>query len=462
VSAPTFKGRPRPDLTEVKDDPGTYTDGRGGIYISDEATERQEERVRAKSEPRRAANAAPTTERRREVVVTPAGTIKPKAVRWLYEQRVPLGKLTVVAGRPGLGKSMWTTSLAAAVSNGELPGDLAHTASHVLLASAEDDPEDTIVPRLIAAGADLNFIGLLDLTTTDDNGAIVPGTIALPNDVPRIAEHVKARGARLIVVDPITGFLDAAHSAYSNQEVRRALGPLAQLARDEHCAVIAVMHLNKSTSTDPLARIADSGAFTALARSVLLFGADPDDPEGDHGNRRVLTIAKGNLKAAGTQALTLEVVGCTIETAEGAKIATARIDVTGTSDASAEDVLGGADERSAAEDAKRFLRAELADGPVPAKAVQEAAKLAGVSETTLARVKRRMNVRSVRPGGTGAWLWQLPDQPNTPCHLDHLDHLAPHLEHQEGQEGLDGQDSPRDKATTKAIVWDFTANGSSA
>jgi len=401
---------------------------------------------------------------RREVLVTNASAVSPRAVHWLYDERVPLGKLTVIAGRPGLGKSLWTTMVAALVSSGSLPGALTHAPAHVLLASAEDDPEDTVVPRLMAVDADLDLIGLLDLTEHDADGNIIPGTIALPGDVPLIAEHVRARKARLIVVDPITGYLDGKHSAYSNQEVRRALGPLAQLARDEHCAVIAVMHLNKSASTDPLARIADSGAFTALARSVLLFGADPDDPEGDHGRRRVLTTAKGNLKAAGTQALTLEVTGCTVTTAAGQEIGTARIDVTGTSSASAEDVLGGADERSASEEARRFLESELGDGPVLATVVQAAATAAGISETTLNRTKRKINVRSIRPGGQGAWQWQLPGHAEHPRHLDqggHLDHLAPELEH---LEGLDSQDSLKGNGANErpdCIVWDFT-NGAAA
>lgn len=395
----------------------------------------------------------------REVLVTNASTVTPRAVDWLYQDRVPLGKLTVIAGRPGLGKSLWTAMLAAGVSNGCMSGALLHTASNVLIASAEDDPTDTIVPRLLAVDANLGLVGLLDLTETDSDGNIVPGCIALPGDVPLIAQHVQERKAKLLVVDPITGYLDGKHSAYSNQEVRRALGPLAQLARDEHCAVICVMHLNKSTSTDPLARIADSGAFTALARSVLLFGSDPDDPEGDHGSRRVLTVAKGNLKAAGAHALTLEVVGCAVTGSRDEQIPTARVDVTGKSDATAEDVLGGADERSAGEEARRFLESELGDGPVLATVVQAAATAAGISETTLNRTKRKINVRSIRPGGQGAWQWQLPGHAEHPHHLDqggHLDHLAPELEH---LEGLDSQDALKGNGANQhpdRIVWDFT------
>ena len=112
----------------------------------------------------------------RQVNVIAASTITPKRVEWLDEQRVPLGKLTVIAGRPGLGKSLWTNHLAACVTNGCLRGDLTHTPSRVLLASAEDDPEDTIVPRLMAHRADLALVGLLNLTHTDETGAIVPGS----------------------------------------------------------------------------------------------------------------------------------------------------------------------------------------------------------------------------------------------------------------------------------------------
>lgn len=168
------------------------------------------------------------------------------------------------------------------------------------------------------------------------------------------------------------------------------------------------MHLNKSNATDPLARIADSGAFTALARSVLLFGSDPDDSEGDDGDRRVLTVAKGDLKGKGTHALTFRVESCTVGTSD--EIVTSCLRGTGTSTASAEDVLCGRDERSASEEARRFLESELAAGPLPGKNVQASAVAAGIADTTLARVKRKINVRSIRPGGQGAWLWQLASQ----------------------------------------------------
>lgn len=395
----------------------------------------------------------------RQVDVINAGDVRPQAVRWLYDQRVPLGKLTVLAGRPGLGKSLWTTDLAAGVSNGVVGGALLHRPAHVLIATAEDDPQDTVVPRLTVAGADLRNVGLLDLTEIDADGQLIPGTISLPDDVPAIAEQVKAHESRLIVVDPITGYLDAKHSAYSNQEVRRALAPLAELARTHDCAVVAVMHLNKSNSTDPLARIADSGAFTALARSVLLFGADPDDPEGDHGSRRVLTVAKGNLKQQGTHAVTLEVKSASMTTPFGDAIDTARIEVTGTSTASAEDVLGGNDERSAGEEARRFLENELAAGPRTATDVHDAARDAGIAETTLNRVKRKIGVRSTREGGKGPWSWQLPNQPTPASHLDHLDHvdhLAPQLD---DLDGLDSQEALKGAVVTETpdeIHWDFT------
>lgn len=106
----------------------------------------------------------------RLINVTMASSIAPTSVRWLVPGLIPLGKLTVVAGAPGLGKSLWTTLLAAEVSTGRTTGDLAGHAGAALIASAEDDPSDTIAPRLIAADADLNAVSLMDARVTAENG----------------------------------------------------------------------------------------------------------------------------------------------------------------------------------------------------------------------------------------------------------------------------------------------------
>lgn len=376
----------------------------------------------------------------REVLVTSAAAIRPQAVRWLWEPFVPLGKVTILAGRPGLGKSLLSLDVAAQVTIGGLQGDITHDLGDVLIASAEDDPEDTLVPRLAAAGADLNRVGFLDVRERhDEHEEPVPGVVSLPGDAAAIADAVAERGAKLVVVDPVSAFLDRNHSAYSNQEVRLALAPLATLARDLDCAVLAITHLNKQAGSDPLVRIADSGAFTALARSVLLLGEDNEGDEED--GRRVLSIAKSNLSPPGAEGRTLEVATERVEVADGVTISAPVIRVTGRTRASADDLLKSRDERSAIGEAKEFLREFLADGAHERREVVAAAKAADISERTLTRAKGALGVRSERPGGKGPWFWRLPSAPPTGS-VGSLGSLGALEGDQEGQGGQGGQAAP--------------------
>jgi putative DNA primase/helicase len=343
----------------------------------------------------------------RTVQLTPFSEVRERAVRWLWRPWVPLGKVTVLAGPPGISKSMLTALCAAQVSTGTADGHLAGVAADVLLASAEDDPEDTIKPRLMAAGADLERVHLIDLRTETAEGQQVAGLVELPGDVDGIANAVRETGARLVILDPVVAFLDGEHSAYSEQEVRKALAPLKTLAEETGCAVLVVMHLNKRDGSDPLRRIANSGAFTALARSVLLLGVDPEAEGDDADRRRVLTAVKGNVGPVGGRGVLLEIEPVTIP-ADGEEIETARLRVIGESRARAEDLLGEAGDRSALGGATRWLREALADGPVLVGALREAATEAGMAWRTVERAKSRVGIKPTKLGGPGApWQWAL-------------------------------------------------------
>lgn len=338
----------------------------------------------------------------RAVHLTCAEDVESRPVKWLWPGYVPLGKITVIAGAPGLGKSLLTLMLASMVTR---------AGADVLLLSGEDDPADTIKPRLEAAQANEARVFLVDARECTDNGLIVPSVVQLPGDAYSIGAYVKTLDAKLVIVDPVAAFLDGDHSAYREQEVRGALAPLKQVAEDYRCAVVLVMHLNKGEGADPLRRIANSGAFTALARSVLVFGADPEDPEGDRGSRRILTVAKGNLRGAGRGSLQFEIRndppgGIDLESG----IEYPRLVMLGESNVSAEDLLGNADERGAKGEAMTFLRDLLKDGPMSASSVKDAADAEGVSERTLKRAKSALGVRSVKDG-LGAWQWHLPMAP---------------------------------------------------
>lgn len=338
------------------------------------------------------------------VRVTPLDRVRARAVRWLWARLVPLGKVTVVAGAPGLGKSLLLVWLAARVSRGEAPGSLAGEPAAVLLASAEDDPEDTIKPRALAAGADLSRVSLIDLREEGPDGRPVPGLIQLPRDAPEIETAVRESGARLVVLDPVVAFLDADHSAYREQEVRAALAPLKRLAEETGCAVVVVMHLNKAEGSEPLRRIANSGAFTALARSVLVLGTDPESEDDDG---RVLTVAKGNV--GGGAGLALRVLARTVTGDRGEQIPTAAMEHVGESRISAEDLLGSSDDHSALGGAAAWLRDLLADGPVPVAEIKTAAKVEEHGWRTVERAKKAAGVETEKLGGPGEpWVWYLP------------------------------------------------------
>ena len=335
----------------------------------------------------------------RQLTLTSAADVQARPVRWLWPGYIPMGKITVLAGAPGLGKSLLAIRLAAQVSN----------AAEALIASAEDDPEDTVKPRLMAAEATFARVHLMDVRQVDDLAVRAPGIVQLPGDAAQIHQAVNELGAKLVVLDPVAAFLDAAHSAYREQEVRAALAPLKYMAEQTGCAVVVVMHLNKGEGSDPLRRIANSGAFTALARSVLLFGPDPENEDGDRGDGRILVVAKGNNRQRGTGGLRMRITTRRLEVA-GEEIDAAALEVIGPSSVRAEDLLGEPDERSAKGAAMTWLRELLAAGPVAATEVYEAAEKEGIAKRTLNRAKHALRIGSVKDGTRGAWDWRLPSE----------------------------------------------------
>jgi putative DNA primase/helicase len=384
---------------------------------------------------------------RREVRLTPMSRVPAHSVRWLWEPFLPLGKVTVLAGSPGLGKSMLTALLAALVSTGRTDGALRGVPADVLLASAEDDPHDTIKPRLLAVGADLDRVHLLDLRERLPSGEAVATLVRLPHDVPEIAAKVRETGARLVVLDPVVAYLAAERSAYSEQDVREALAPLKAMAEETGCAVLVVMHLNKGEGADPLRRIGNSGAFTALARSVLLLGSDPEEHVED-GARRVLSVVKGNVGWQAAHALAVERV--VVAGADEEEVETAAMRLLGASHVRAEDLLEAPEDRSALGAAMAWLRDLLADGPLPARTVLDAAKRDGHAQKTVNRAKGRIGARSHKHGGQGgAWMWELP--PGSEPEVGDVDHLPVVPERPGGHVAEDGHaDRLYDAKTPKA------------
>src|SRR5215213_4921762 len=300
--------------------------------------------------------------------------VEPEEVEWLWPSWLALGKLALLDGDPGLGKSATTLDLAARVSVGEVFPDGARCEpAGVVLLSAEDGLGDTVRPRLDAAGADTSRIVAL-ATVPDENGH--DRLLSIPEDIPLIEKGIERVGARLVVVDPLMAFLSGETNSNRDQDVRRALAPLAGLAERTGACVLVVRHLNKAAANNPLYRGGGSIGIIGAARMAFVVGKDPQDE-----NRRVVASTKNNL-AKPPKSLMF-----TLKEADSGSV---RISWLGESEVSAKDLLATSQDQEHADmrsEAVEFLNDVLANGPVPASQVKEEAEDAGISERTLARGK---------------------------------------------------------------------------
>src|SRR5215216_945193 len=214
-------------------------------------------------------------------------------VTWLWRDRIPLGKVTVLDGDPGTGKSTLTLTIAAKVTTGSpFPDGTRPERADVILLSAEDDIGDTIRPRLEAAGADLSRCWVLpDIhpVVPPEAKPEAPRPPELPADLDALEGMVKDKAAALVVIDPLMAFLSGQINAHVDQDVRKVLAPLGYMASRTGAAVVVVRHMNKGQGS-ALYRGSGSIGIVGAARAGLLVAPDPDD-EG----RRVLAVSKSNL-----------------------------------------------------------------------------------------------------------------------------------------------------------------------
>jgi hypothetical protein len=340
----------------------------------------------------------PESERR--VVTTPFSQISRKRVEWLDPGRVPVGLVTVIAGFGGLGKSQWMIQLCARLSRGEL-GDPGVS----LIATAEDDEETTVRPRLEAAGANLDLIH--SIVVHMDDG--LEDGLSLPDDLSEVEARVEMLGARLLCIDPFVSFLPGHIDSHRDQSVRRALAPLYRLARTNHCAVVASIHLNKTHGLKPLQRLSGSGGFGNAARSVLLLDHDPDDPAGEDGNRRVLAHIKCNIGPVAPSLLYQVQPILLPRVDEMPEMETSRLAVVGESIYNGDSLLTGEAEREALNEAEEFLVDLLSDGARHAASdiFREAAGL-HISPDRLKRARRKIGGETAKAGFGRGWEWWIP------------------------------------------------------
>lgn len=216
---------------------------------------------------------------RRLELTAASGMGGPRATRWLWAEGaaewLPLGGLCLLGGREGRGKSTWVVRLIAELTRGTLAGDLHGTPRSAVIAATEDDWQATIIPRLMAAGADLDRVYRIDAVEPDR----VTG-VSLPEDLwPLRALLAERTDVALLVLDPIMSVIPARADSHKDHEVRKSLEPISALAHAHGVTVLGLIHDNKSMGTDLSTRLMGSRAFVAVARAALVCTEEQDTPD---------------------------------------------------------------------------------------------------------------------------------------------------------------------------------------
>lgn len=395
VAAILGKLTPRPTV-KIVELPGLPDKGDAVEWIA--AHEGQTPEV-IRAELERLANEAESVQQNRNLMkpcIVRLCDVKPEAVRWLWPGRVALGKLTIIAGDPGLGKSYLSCDLSARISTGrEWPDDVLSSApmGGVVILNCEDDLADTIRPRLDAHGADVSKIIALPGVHDPLNDCERP--FDLSRDLPALEQAILAiENCRLVVIDPITAYLGARTDSHNASDVRALLAPLSMLAAKHGVAVVGVSHLNKGTGA-AMYRTMGSLAFVAAARAVWCVTKDKENPL-----RRLFLPVKNNLGNDLT-GLAYSIVN-EVLTWESAPV-----------NVSADDALTrDGDESPAGElaEAIAWLENELTPGvSVPSRTILDDAKEHGIAEKRLRKAAKRIGVVIYKRGFKNGWTWTLPE-----------------------------------------------------
>ena len=311
-------------------------------------------------------------------------------IDWLLYPFIPFGKVTIVQGDPGEGKTTMVLQIIAKLTKGEavLPSGSDEPALeektmdlepvNVIYQTAEDGLGDTIKPRLLSAGADCFRVMVID-----DNDQ------ALTMMDARLEEAIIKTKARLVVLDPIQGFLGAAVDMHRANEIRPLMKRVAVLAEKYHCAIILIGHMNKNSNGKSSYRGLGSIDFQAAARSVLIVGRIKDEPE-----IRVVCHVKSSLAPEGKS------IAFRLDKDTG-------FEWIGEYDISADDLLSGDNRGQKIHEAKEFLKEILVSGSVAQTKVAEEAESRGIKKKTLWNAKKELEIESVKIGNQ--WFWMLPE-----------------------------------------------------
>ena len=311
-------------------------------------------------------------------------------IDWLLYPSIPFGKVTIVQGDPGEGKTTMVLQIIAKLTKGEavLPSDSDESALeektmalepvNVIYQTAEDGLGDTIKPRFLSAGADCSRVMVID----DDDQALTMMDA-------RLEEAIIQTKARLVVLDPIQGFLGTDVDMHRANEIRPLMKRVAVLAEKYHCAIILIGHMNKNSNGKSSYRGLGSIDFQAAARSVLIVGRIKDEPE-----IRVLCHVKSSLAPEGKS------IAFRLDKDTG-------FEWIGEDDISADDLLSGDNRGKKIHAAKEFLQEVLASGSVAQTKVAEEAESREIKKKTLWNAKKELEINSVKIGNQ--WFWMLPE-----------------------------------------------------
>ena len=316
--------------------------------------------------------------------------VEVEKIDWLLYPFIPFGKVTIVQGDPGEGKTTMVLQIIAKLTKGEavLPSGSDESALeektmvlepvNVIYQTAEDGLGDTIKPRLLSAGADCSRVMVID-----DNDQ------ALTMMDARLEEAIIQTKARLVVLDPIQGFLGTAVDMHRANEIRPLMKRVAVLAEKYHCAIILIGHMNKNSNGKSSYRGLGSIDFQAAARSVLIVGRIKDEPE-----IRVVCHVKSSLAPEGKS------IAFRLDKDTG-------FEWIGEYDISADDLLSGDNRGQKIHEAKEFLKEILVSGSVAQTKVAEEAESRGIKKKTLWNAKKELEINSVKIGNQ--WFWMLPE-----------------------------------------------------
>ena len=327
-------------------------------------------------------------------------SVKVEQIEWLLYPFIPFGKVTIIQGDPGEGKTTMVLQIIAKLTRGEpillnkksqketqqdseenlkqevLSQDNPMQPVNVIYQTAEDGLGDTIKPRLLAAGADCSRVLVIDDREQ-------PLTML---DV-RLEEAIMQTKARMVVLDPIQGFLGTDVDMHRANEIRPLMKRMAVLAEKYHCAIILIGHMNKNSNGKSSYRGLGSIDFQAAARSVLIVGRLKDEPE-----TRVMCHVKSSLAPEGKS------VAFRLDKETG-------FQWIGEYDISADDLLSGDARGQKSRIAKEFLLDILADGGMAQKKIEEEANKQGIKKKTLRNAKQELEIDSVKRGNQ--WFWIL-------------------------------------------------------